>query len=89
MKSPGIERVEWLDSTFLGTGWQDVDENVMNKGREIIVTVGFVAGEDDDSLVMALSWNSAEEAKDWGSVFVIPKQAVVSRRKMRLNGKTG
>ena len=70
----------------MDSGWKDVNEALLSKAKEIIVSVGFVAGEDDEALAMALSWNSAEEAKDWGSVFVIPKRAIISRRKMRLDG---
>ena len=86
MTRPVAQRVEWVDSTFTEEGWKDIDE-VMERCKDSIVSCGFVAGEDNDVLVLALSWNPTEHSKDWGSVFVIPKRAIVSRRTLRLNGK--
>jgi len=78
-KHPQIEHVVWNDSTEF-TGWQDPRRQDYSGLK--CQTVGWVVDESDKHLALAgsIAPNATSTAT---GVMVIPKSAIVKRRKVR------
>ena len=57
-----LVRVEWNDSAYLlSTGWHNKDQVAIATKPENIVSVGFVAHEDDEYLAICQSISSSKQ----------------------------
>ncbi len=74
-----VEKVEWLDSRAPSSGWQELGDLPTNLPS--VLTVGFVAREDDESLTLVCGLDKFKE--DFSGGMIIPKSAIVKRRQMR------
>lgn len=79
------ERVVWQDSGLhISQGWQDL-RTALNDFRPenlLVTTVGLVAEESDEVLVMGLSFS--ESTKTWFGLQVIAKNSIQSREELKV-----
>ena len=80
MKEPPILRVEWVDSSFLYSGWQEVGE--MTGADVPNVTVGFRVKEEDGFLYLAASFQAEDTHKPFAQSMAIPVGAIVKKRRI-------
>lgn len=77
-----MELVSWIDS-MQTTGWRETSEALGELDRSDhldVETVGFIVGETDGRLMLALNRNPSTV----GNTIIIPKTAILSRRELRL-----
>lgn len=72
-----FECVVWRDSVSCG-GWHCPDTLTDFRGRNI-TTVGFVVGEDDQDLLLAMSVGDASNGPVYCNLISIPKVVIVER----------
>lgn len=78
-----VELVEWLDSGLsLHEGWATKEVYLAKAGldRMAALSAGFVMHEDDDQLILALSYDAEHDT--YFSAQVIAKSAIVRRETM-------
>ena len=75
---PRIELIHWIDSESGLETWTAHDEVVEWSTHKFALneTVGFFVGEEDNSVVLAQSWNNDE----YGPHIKIPKACIDERR---------
>jgi hypothetical protein len=78
VKRPKVE-VTWQDATtFLGP-WDDLDAVLKDRAPVLVHSVGYVLADDRRFLVLARSIHGSRV----GGVAIIPKRAIVKRRRLR------
>ena len=77
-KRPKIE-VTWQDATALLGPWDDLDAVLKNRAAVLVHSVGYVLADDKRVLILARSIHGTRV----GGVAIIPKRAIVKRRRLR------
>jgi hypothetical protein len=79
--SKRMVEIVWLDAAALTGPWDDLGAVLSKKGRALapIHSVGYVLGEDKQSLVLARSIGGSRV----GGVAIIPASAIIKRRRVR------
>lgn len=72
--------IVWTDSCAPGWGWNDLIDLEMSE--YLIDSVGFLIEEDDDSLMLAMSF-AQEDPNKLNAPFVIPKCCIKERNILR------
>ena len=76
-----IELIEWYDA-HSNTGWESQDAYEINFAVDLtIYSVGHVADESDDRVVLLQSYSS-EEPRLYDCSLIIPKGCIVRRTKL-------
>ena len=79
MKSPVL--IEWVDSSTIARGgWTNLD-NVAPNACCTIVSVGWIAREDKESVVLLSDESNGGQI---GRVLAIPKACIVKTKKLKL-----
>jgi hypothetical protein len=78
MKRPKVEII-WLDAAALVGPWDDLDAVRKNRAPVRVHSVGFVLADDKRVLVLARSIHGTTV----GGVAIIPKRAIVKRKRLR------
>ena len=74
-----IEIIKWLDSYGVGPAWTVLDEIILEPA--IIISVGFIAKEDENNVLVVphVSSHKEEDGKDGCGDMVIPKVCIIDR----------
>lgn len=78
--TPTIVYVLWADSSGY-EGWQSVED--VRLEEVLCESVGFLVGETNEVLALALSHCKGHDHRELGSAIVIPKRAVLQRKELR------
>jgi hypothetical protein len=78
------ELITWVDPYVLDRPWntpEELDEKLSHMNCH---TVGYVAKETDDFVVLAQGYSLTEkgDVEEWGHCWVLPKICILSREKM-------
>lgn len=79
--TPVILWVRWVDSASQH-GWLQPEQ--LPERPLIAETVGFIAGETNDHLLLALSRGVNDDCAPWADVISIPKCAITARTELIL-----
>ncbi|KKM17823.1 hypothetical protein LCGC14_1671930 [marine sediment metagenome] len=74
-----IELVEWVDSRAILAEWMDAVE-VASTTMDTLLTVGFVASENDERIILVSGHDPHMERYCGG--LLIPKSAIVKRQRL-------
>ena len=78
MKRTKLE-VTWQDAAALNGPWDDLDAVLKDRAPVLVHSVGYVLASDRRVLVLARSIHGTRV----GGVSIIPKRAIVKRRRLR------
>lgn len=73
-----LTRIEWIDSYTLES-WNEEDE--IDLSEDLIITIGFMAKENDDFISIANSWDPYRKA--FNCIMIIPKICIRSRDEIK------
>lgn len=72
--------VEWVDSTVIGGAWRLIEDIVSEyTDAPKCLSVGFLIGDDDKSVILAASVHGNEAT----GITIVPKTAIVRRKRLR------
>ena len=77
-----LEVIEWIDSSAFTTRWMSPEDMESEyNGNAVCHTVGFLAKEDENAVILAQGYSLKEsgEVDEWGHLWVIPKCCIVQR----------
>lgn len=77
--------VEWVDSAVMAGTWRDRQDAIDAVAKSMathIVSVGIVVHEDDDAIMLAVTWNPNPD--DIQGAILIPKAVVKSMHPLSL-----
>ena len=75
-----VEWVKWQDSRAVEPSWFEIAD-IHSTKLDALESVGFVAGEDDDRLILVTSYDPHMEKVSSGTI--IPKVAILKRKVLR------
>lgn len=71
--------VTWQDAAALNGPWDDLDAVLKDRALVLVHSIGYVLADDRRVLVLARSIHGSRV----GGVAIIPKRAIVKRRRLR------
>lgn len=74
-----VVAVEWTDSQVFGGSWEPIRDLLKQREAVRCYSVGYVLADDKRGIVLASSINGANAI----GVTVIPRSAIVKRRRVR------
>jgi hypothetical protein len=85
------ELITWVDPYVLDRPWntpEELDEKLSHMNCH---TVGYVAKETDDFVVLAQGYSlkeNGEDVEEWGHCWVLPKICIIDRKRLDTEWKT-
>jgi hypothetical protein len=86
------ELIIWVDPYVLDRPWNNDNEIEQELGDVKCHTVGYVAKETDEFVVLAQGYSlkdSADEVAEWGHCWVLPKICIIARHEMSTRPPVG